>query len=396
MIELLKPFTSARQFVAAVFSWGLPLAVALGAYVAVVFPSVEGTAVAREGARALHHAGARPVWFLIGLLIILAVGLSVSSRWIYQVLEGIRWPRSVRVRRVKIHTLQWEVLTAESGLQEAKSRLEYAEQELASAGDDDPSASVATAITEKQKAEKQLKDAEEILAAAKEKLRNRPLGAMRRDRPPLFTLNSISDYPANSEWIRATRLGNRIHAFETYGVHRYALDPLALWYELLATAPKDLADNVQDARQGVELWVGAWSSAVLLGVASLATEILAVLAPSGHALITPIVVAAVCCVAASIAYRAATASVEEWRFAVTALVNLGRQPLARAYGLDMPTSFDEEKLMWEALGAYILYGSDAYADRLDEYRTRSSPATLTVPSDDREAPIRVKGEPPNR
>jgi hypothetical protein len=395
--ELLKPFTSVREFVTAMFSWGLWLAVALGIYVVCVFPSVEHTAVAQRGARALHHAGIRPEWFLIGLLISLTIGLSAGSRWVYQVLEGIQWPRAVRERRERTHSLQWGVLTAQSRLEEAQSRLEYASQELAdererskSVTSEQERASVMNAITaftsEKDAVEHEVKDAEGALTDALTLRRARPLAGFRRNRPPLFVLREVGDYPAHNEWVRATRLGNRIRAFETDGVQRYGLDPLALWYELLVTAPGDLADNIQGARQGVELWVGAWSAAVSLAAVSTATEILAAIAPGGHAFVAPVVVTALACIAALGAYRAATAATDEWRFAVNALVNLGRWPLARAYGLEIPASFDEEKIMWEALTGYVLYGTQAYAERLDDYRGQGGLDIASVPSGRAQSP----------
>jgi hypothetical protein len=383
VLEVLKPFTSARQFAAAVFSWGLPLAVALGVYVAFTFPSVQQTSAARAEAKTLQQAGVEPWWILVGLLIVLTAGLSASSRWIFQVLEGIRWPSALRKHREAIHLLQWSVLTAQRRMAEAQVRLEYAKQQLAddqerfeSASDNRERISATNAIAvskiEDDAAEQQFKDAERALADARTARRARPHGWLRRDRPPLFVLTTVTAYPARAEWIRATRLGNRIRAFETDGVHRYGLDPLALWYELLVTAPGGLAENIQAARQGVELWVGTWSAAVLLTVASLATEIFASIARSGHGLITPIVVAVVGSLAASAAYRGATAATEEWRYAVNALVNLGRWPLARGYGLNIPPSLEEEKLMWEALRGYIMYGTEAYANRLDEYRAEPS------------------------
>ena len=379
MIELLKPFTSAREFVTALFSWGLPLSVAIGVYTVFVFPSIERIAIAREGAQALHRAGIRPWWFLIGLLIVLMVGLSTSSRWIYQLLEGIRWPGLMKARRKNTHRLQWAVLTAELRVREAASRLEFAEQNLAeeqeqldaSANDQERASAnnaVATAQKERDDALEQVKDSESALGEAFILRRARPFGGLRRDRPPFFVLYSTRSYPSRSEWIRATRFGNRIAVFETDGIQRYGLDPLAFWYELLVTAPKDLAENIQAARQGVEMWVGTWSAAVLLTIASLVTEILAATVPGGHALIAPLILAVVGWAAASAAYRAASAATDEWRFAVNALVNLGRRPLAAAYGLKMPSSLSEEKLMWEALGGYTIYGTDAYADRLDEFR----------------------------
>jgi hypothetical protein len=273
---------------------------------------------------------------------------------------------------------------------EARSRLEYAKQQLADDQEALESATghrartgmanaVAISKVENDAAEQQVKDAERVLAEAGAARRDRPIGWLRRNRPPLFVLHTVTDYPARSEWVRATRLGNRIRVFETDGVHRYELDPLALWYELLATAPGELAENIQAARQGVELWVGSWSAAILLSIACVATEILAAFARSGHSLSSPLVVAALGWLAASAAYRAATAATDEWGFAVNALVNLGRWPLAHAYGLKVPPSFDEEKLMWEALRGYILYGTKAYASRLDDYRAEPSPETTPPP-----------------
>lgn len=395
MIELLKPFTSARAFVNAVSSWGVPLAAALVTYVIFVFPSIQRTAVVRAGAKVLHHEGIRPWWFLIGFLIVLTVALSASSRWIYQVLEGIRWPRSIRERREKIHSLQWAVLDSERRHEEAESHLEYANQELAyrrelleSITDDLERASaesqITTSVADRDLAEQQAKDARQALANTKADRRNRPLVWLRRDRPPLFVLSSANAYPARREWIRATRFGNRIRAFETDGVARYQLDPLALWYELLVTAPSSLAANIQAARQGVELWVGTWSAAVLLGAASLVTEIIGISETGRNGLIAPVVAAALGWIVAAVAYRAATAATGEWGYAVNALVNLGRGPLARAYGLKIPASIAEEKLMWEALRGYESYGTEPYGNRLDEYRAQ--PDVTTIEATPEESP----------
>lgn len=393
MIELLKPFTSARAFVNAVSSWGAPLAVALAIYVICVFPSIQQTAVARAGATALRHDGIRPWWLLIVILVVLTVGLSASSRWIYQVLEGIRWPSSIRVRREKTHSLQWAVLDAERKVDEAESRLDYADHELAfwqerldsiTEAQERVSAEsqITTCVAERDSAEQHVKQTRQALASTQADRRSRPHAWLRRDRPPLSVLSSANAYPARSEWIRATRFGNRIRAFETDGVARYQLDPLALWYELLVTAPTSLAANLQAARQGVEMWVGTWSAAILLGAASVVTEILGATSSRGGGLITPVVIAFVGWIAATVAYRAATAATDEWGYAVNALVNLGRGPLARAYGLKIPASIAEEKLMWEALRGYELYGTEPYANRLDEFRTQPDGTTTEATSEE--------------
>lgn len=379
MTELLKPFTSARAFVNAVSSWGGPLAAALAVYVLFVFPAIDRTALVRAGARALHHDGIRPWWALIGVWLVLTFVLSAASRWIYQLLEGLLWPKNIREHRTRIHTLHWEVLSAQEGVEQAESRLDFANEQLATSQDTLASAStgeeqaaakskVAASVAERDLAQEQLEDARKALSSATAARQSRPRAFLRRRRPPLFMLKSIRAYPARPEWIRATRLGNRIREFETVGVARYQLDVLAHWYELLVTAPSSLAANIQAARQGVEMWVGTWSAAMLLALASVATEIVAATERGAHGLITPLVVAALACAGAAAAYRAATTATDEWGIAVNALVNLGRGPLARAYGLNIPATVADEKLMWEALYGYEFFRTDSYADRLDEYR----------------------------
>jgi hypothetical protein len=386
--ELLKPFTSARAFVNAVSSWGGPLAVALGAYVMFVFGTINRTALVRDGARTLHHEGIEPWWVLIGLWLILTFALSAGSRWIYQVLEGILWPSAIKKRREHTHSLQWAVLDAGRSVEQGESRLDFANQELAARRDEMESAAndqqraaaenkITICIAERDSAEQELKGARQALTNAQAARDSRPLGRIRRKRPPLFVLKEINAYPARQQWIRATRLGNRIRAFETDGVARYQLDPLELWYELLVTAPGSLAANIQAARQSVEIWVGTWSAAVLLAMASVATGVIAAIDPEGGSLIVPLVVAAVACGASVVGYRAATVATDEWGYAINALVKLGRGPLARAYGLKIPATIAEEKLMWEALRGYELYGTDAYASRLNEYRIMPDPDIAT-------------------
>ena len=68
-----------------------------------------------------------------------------------------------------------------------------------------------------------------------------------------------------------TRLGNAIRRLEEYGHNRYRLDSQALWYELTAAAPKQLSQQVDTARAGVDFFVCLLYGQLLAAATALAS-----------------------------------------------------------------------------------------------------------------------------
>lgn len=167
-----------------------------------------------------------------------------------------------------------------------------------------------------------------------------------------------------------TRLGNAIRSFECYGQDRYKLDAPMLWPHLMSCAPESLARGVNQARAEVDFFVCLFYSQVMLSV--VATITLA--AQPGEW--RPLVSAAVTgLVIATFSYNAAITATDGWSAAVRAVVDLGRLPLAIAYGLRVPDSLDDERRMWEYLSWSLGYQySPENAERMNEFRIRRTDA----------------------
>jgi hypothetical protein len=68
-------------------------------------------------------------------------------------------------------------------------------------------------------------------------------------------------------------------------------------------------------------------------------------------------------------YRLAIWSTTYWASTVQAMVNLGRVPLAKALGLRLPDTMEDERRMWERLTTFVFYPyAESSARALDPYR----------------------------
>ncbi len=197
----------------------------------------------------------------------------------------------------------------------------------------------------------------EVLRRKQEELENeadRPGGEIECG----FGMNRLRRYPIDDNEIAATRLGNAIRAFETYGWHRFRLDLQAFWGELVTVLPDEARQEEKRARSGVDFFVALTYLLALLGVATL---LLAVTAERNHALLA--IAVPVLFSLSWAAYRLAVMATDYWYVSVQAMVNLGRLPLAQAMNLSLPESIEEERKMWETLGAIACYAYDPKSSR---------------------------------
>lgn len=136
-------------------------------------------------------------------------------------------------------------------------------------------------------------------------------------------------------------MGNAIRRFETYGFDRYRLDSQLLWSQLRAVAPESAGKQTDEARAGVDFFVCLLYAQALLGVAAVAVWI-GVRPSDSVQLVLTAVVAVVC-------YRMAIVATDSWAAAVRCLVDTGRAPLAKVYGLVPPAAFAQEREMWRGV-----------------------------------------------
>ncbi|WP_406118077.1 hypothetical protein [Streptomyces sp. NBC_00989] len=213
------------------------------------------------------------------------------------------------------------------------------------------------------------------VAAAADLLRlqaNRRISrAARKDRRRTDTQRALlgeklARFPIADSQITPTRLGNAIRRFEEYGHNRYRLDSQVLWNELTGTAPEQVRRQVDLARAGADFFV-----ALLVGhVALIVSAAVALASAHAHkpALLTTI---AVVVGLIPLWYRSAVTATDEWAAAVQALVNLGRKPLAEAFGLRLPPTLDAERTMWALVTRLARRPYHERTAELDPYRGTS-------------------------
>jgi hypothetical protein len=146
-------------------------------------------------------------------------------------------------------------------------------------------------------------------------------------------------YPEDEKDIVPTVFGNAIRRFELYGWSRYRLNTQVLWYRIIAVAPEPAVKAVENARANVDFFVCLLYGQLLVAVVAVPTIRWT---PRLIAVLIPLAIAAAC-------YRLATLATDEWAASVRALTDLARLPLARALGLVLPASLEDERQMWDTV-----------------------------------------------
>jgi hypothetical protein len=265
----------------------LPSAVAAGLFAFWVLPAVEE----RSPFRRTDSLGAAERLAALGVAaVLLALVTAVMTPAIHGVLEGYIWKGRLYARRVKHFTERW------SALQSA----------------------VRTATDARAPAFK---------AATRE----------------------LRLYPADPAYIMPTALGNRVSAAETYGLTRYGLDSVTLFYELKSSVDDSLANDVESSNNLIESLVGSVFLGLLFSIVSLAVAAWAwAWEPMLGAAFGLIVVVG--------SYWGAVAAGRMYITTSRALVNMGRKPLADKLGLSLPKTLEAEQEMWRAVFNYVYWG----------------------------------------
>jgi hypothetical protein len=186
-------------------------------------------------------------------------------------------------------------------------------------------------------------------------------------------------YPVDNSQVAPTGLGNAIRRLEEYGYQRYRLDSQALWYELTATAPKQLCQQADLARAGVDFFV-----CLLYGNLFIAVIALASLGAPHPQYIALSVTAAILIALASLWYKLAVITTDDWALATRALVDVGRKTLAEALSLQLPKELAQEREMWRRYCQFVRQPYDDHRPiKLDEFRQGlSSPETRVKAQDE--------------
>lgn len=176
----------------------------------------------------------------------------------------------------------------------------------------------------------------------------------------------FNDYPSQRELLMPTRLGNALKAAETFGLDRFWLDSQLFWYELSAVVPERARKDEEDARASVDFFISFVTHLAMLSLVSL---FVATTTGSGGALAVGVISA----VLIKPAYDAAVRNTTDLRYAVQALVNLGRAPLAAGLGYSLPKRLTNERRMWASWSRLVQRGEHEPLQRFDDRRLRQQP-----------------------
>ena len=310
-----------------IVGWFLPSALALGIFGALVLPNLKGLPLLGSVANA-SATGQTTV--LLVAAVVFGLVLSATQTPLYRVLEGYSgWPARLRETRRCRHVDRRRKLETEI------------RKESASSG-----------------------------------------GAGALSVSGALTLERYLRYPASDDQVAPTLLGSSIRRFEYYAQDRYQLDSQLLWYQLRAVVPDPMNKEVDNARAGADFFVCLCYLSALLAFVSATT---AIFRPGAlvQLLLTTLIGAA----SAIGCYWGAVLATDSWAAAVRAMVDLGRVPLAKSYGLVLPSTLQDERDMWQTLGWLIAfpYAKEA-AEAISRWRTKSAQAEGEAATGDANVP----------
>jgi hypothetical protein len=356
--------------------WLFPSALTVLLFGFVVYPSIEDVSPFNR----LSSATA-----ILTTAAVLGIVLSALQTPLYRILEGYRWPRwpydfghnrHVKRRLRLKHTVNLARYSDEKRQLEATNGRYLKAQ---GSGDEDilkaTEKDVATAKDKVKSLELSSRAARDWLLASSRKQSRAKRRVAKAERLPRLRRQILAErlerYPTDEDQILPTMLGNAIRRFERFGPEHYGLDQQRLWYELTGLAPEAVSKQVGQTRTAVDFFVALMYGQILIALLAVVTM---GFDPERRAYLAFGVLAAV--IIAIAAYRGAIAATDEWAYSVQALINAGRNPLAKGLALELPATLEEERQMWRSVGRFL--GPKPAAERLkllDQYR-------LTTPEKD--------------
>lgn len=169
-------------------------------------------------------------------------------------------------------------------------------------------------------------------------------------------------YPLDSDQVVPTRLGNAIRSFETYGSTRFGLDSGTLWSELVAVVPEALQKDIDTSRAIVDFFVCGFFASLVTAIISV------VLGLVDDTYAYPLAFAGVMLAVSVGCYEMAVSGCTYWGATNRALINVGREALARSLGLALPDKLEDEISMWKSVVGYVYYNNILYGVAFDTHR----------------------------
>jgi hypothetical protein len=282
----------------------------------------------------------------LGLLTVaFALIMSQSSTPLYRLLEGYTWPESFRT-------------AATSKQRETKQSVQEAIRLLRK-----PEAAAGS-------------DSRSIVDSKGTSLGSHPIELS-------LLYEKLKRYPSSDDQVVATRLGNAMRAAETFAGDRYQLNSQLFWTELVVCVPDALRDELDSSRSGIDFFVHLTYQALLTGLiivlAAIGGRVDGSTSTGAALLLT--VLGLVVGLSAKVWYELSIQACSYFYSTVQAMVNLGRKGLAEGLGLQLPTSIDQEREMWQRLAVFVFHSFIS-----EDRRTRGDFDSFRMPDLQRDNP----------
>jgi hypothetical protein len=396
---------------AVLLGWAMPSLLVSFAFVLLVLPEVDRSAVVKAIGTATADLDVSKTLFVFLVTVALASVMFLNRVLLYRILEGITWPAPLRRWRVAhIQQPHRDYLVAqrdhtrfvhqrEEAQRVADARWAAAE----STGKDTPAYRAELDSWLKDHTDKEAELAALVADAQTERyrraraLRKRATHFPRRGKPllprrgrPLCTpmqwrrtgagsgaagldVEVPLPYPQHRDQVMATRVGNALRRIETYGVNHFGLDTQIMWYELYSLTPDGLRADIDDAEMQADTLVCSLYGIAALTATAVAGGVWRVATGVGGVRLW--ITAAACLVALVVVHHALLTAIEEWGVAIQAMVTTGRGALREKFGLKDPDDPADERDMWSALVGTVWYGDEASRQKLNAFKTPQEQAT---------------------
>lgn len=351
MNKLWDLFSGSDKFMSIVVSWFIPILLYAILLVVVVAPELRGSALIAHFTQATHALGLNRA---LAVLVLVAVASTVGHLLrddLYRVLEGYSWPRWIRERRRdRCHIPEAQYLLAL--------------REFLRASQHNVSVDLRTRDLAAANLNRRRRGQDSVWC---ERLhRYRPLFAP-MDRGPSQSEEFLPRYPEQLSSVAATKFGNAMAAVESFGYETYGLDSQSLWFELIDVIGNKVVHELDETRAKIDALVVLVISSFMTALIALGSFLWVVM--QGRNGIGAAILALIAWMSGVFFYHLLLRSVEDYGFAIRAIVNQGRVELAKNNGLSIPQTIAEERRMWEAFIGFIHYsGNKHYERKLDPFR----------------------------
>ncbi len=176
----------------------------------------------------------------------------------------------------------------------------------------------------------------------------------------------LVDFSSNKSELMPTRLGNIFKAFENYSQRSYGLDSVVLWPRLIKSIPENYGERLEETNNCVIFLLVSSFVFALMAIESFLITILCKC--SDEFVVITIVLGIIFTFMAILFYRISIRAAINYGEVVKSCFDLFRHDLLSSFGIEKPSSLEQERAIWSELRKFILVGE---GDPFEKYRKQN-------------------------